>query len=247
MDYFNNRRQALKDEFKGHARQLSEYEAFNDRSAKELWKMLSVIPIMTTVANDEQKSETVRIAVITLHHRIDVDMRREVEAYQHSLDEALRASVDSILYEKAEHVPKYNLQIQLQVEEKSYPKEIYYTDFDQWKLLFTNLLRNAVEATVSAAEETSAIVQERRVVVATLEEEYGRELRQIIEIEDHGCGMDERTRANMFRSGFTYGKREGTGHGLTPELERFILAHGRYIVRTAKNVGTTIRIEVERV
>lgn len=241
--FFNANLEALKKTFMDFNDQLVEYEGLRGRSAKDLKRLIfDVPPILKSEISDRQKL-VYRKKVELLRQRIEVEMRAEIRSFQHTLAEAISESVKLVQTEKLYDLKNFDIRIQDEVARENYPKEISYHDFEHWKMAITNFLRNAIEATVKAVEEEN-IPSERRVVSIRLNEGYESGSRYVIEIEDCGCGMDEYVRANMFRSGFSFGKKEGTGQGLTPEMEQFILRRGAYFVQTAPGIGTTIRIEV---
>lgn len=240
--FFNSNLQALKTTFVDFQEPLAEYEALKGRAPKELKKMLDGVSALTE-SMSEAEGKILRSKIGLLAKRIDTDMREEIMAYRHSLADAVRESADIIQKEKLHDLERYSIRIQTHIQEVNYPREIYYNDFEQWKIVITNLLRNAVEATVKAVEDGD-IPPERRLILLKLAELHGNGIKWAIEIEDHGCGMDDEVRANMFRSGFTYGKKGGSGQGLTSELELFVLENGNYVVQSAKGVGTKISLEV---
>lgn len=241
--FFNANLEALKKTFMDFNDQLVEYEGLRGRSAKDLKRLIfDVPPILKTEINSRQKL-LYRKKVELLRRRIEVEMRAEISSFQRTLAEAITESVKLLRTEKLYDLKNFNIRIQDEVAGENYPKEISYHDFEHWKMAITNFLRNAIEATVKAVEEEN-IPSERRVISIKLSEGYGSATKYIIEIEDRGCGMDEYVRANMFRSGFSSGKKAGTGQGLTPETEEFLRRRGAYLIQTAPGVGTTIRIEV---
>lgn len=241
--FFNSNLQALKTTFVDFQEPLAEYEALKGRAPKDLPKMLDNVSALTKTTMSEAESQILRSKIGLLAKSIDTDMREEIMAYRHSLADVVKESADIIQKEKLRDLEGYSIRIQTHVQEVTYPREIYYNDFEQWKIVIANLLRNAVEATVKAVEDDHIPLQ-RRLIQIKLAELHGNGIKWVVEIEDHGCGMDDEVRANMFRSGFTYGKKGGSGQGLTSELEQFVLEKGNYVVQSAKGVGTKISLEV---
>ncbi|MFC1522922.1 ATP-binding protein [Elusimicrobiota bacterium] len=64
----------------------------------------------------------------------------------------------------------------------------------------------------------------------------------VIEVSDHGCGMDEKTVRSMFQAFFSTKGSSGTGLGLSV-THKIVNEHGgRIKVKTAPNKGTTFKI-----
>lgn len=113
------------------------------------------------------------------------------------------------------------------------PELTLSADAEQLSRVFSNLLRNAVQAmpeggTVSFVADT----------VRKGESEYCRIL-----VRDTGRGMDEETRRQAFQPYFTT-KKEGTGLGLAI-VERIVFDHnGQIWIESREGVGTTVFIDL---
>lgn len=245
--FYNDNLQALNKTYNEYEEHLNKYEQIKGRNPKSLCKLIEIISYLDERKLDELNNETIISSVENLLDRIGVNLRQEIIAYRHSISDAVKEAVETIRKEKYHEMEEHKIQIQLKIEDMADIKDVYYTNFEKWKLILTNLMRNAFEATVIAIENNIYLPEERRYVLVTLREVFEGRTKRIIEIEDHGCGMDEYVRANMFKNGFTAGKKKGMGHGLTPDLEQFILNKGRYFIESKKNVGTLIKIEMESV
>ncbi|MDI6803007.1 MAG: hypothetical protein QME58_04060 [Bacteroidota bacterium] len=245
--FYNDNLQVLNKTYKEYEEHLTKYEQIKGRDPKSLRKLIEKIPYLDERKLDEQSSELIRSSVETLLDRIGVNLRQEIMTYRHSISDALKEAVENIRKEKYHEMDKFKIQIELSIEDIVNIKDIYYTNFEKWKLILTNMFRNAIEATVIAIENSANLQEERRIISAKLREVFEERTKRIIEIEDHGCGMDEYVRANIFKNGFSSGKKKGMGQGLTPDLEQFILSKGQYSIKSEKNVGTLIKIEMESV
>lgn len=113
-----------------------------------------------------------------------------------------------------------------------------FLDSDKLERVLTNLLRNAIKFT----DEGSITVR-----TGVTESEHGRCL--FVEVEDTGIGIPEdhlpyiMDRFRQVDSSSTR-RYEGTGLGLTIVKEAVDLMHGRIVVGSTKDVGSTFRVEL---
>jgi nitrogen fixation/metabolism regulation signal transduction histidine kinase len=103
-------------------------------------------------------------------------------------------------------------------------------DRDQMKRLLHNLIKNAVEASPRDGE---VVVRTRR--------EHAPSESIVVEIEDHGAGMDADVLKKLFQPYFTT-KNKGTGLGLVIAQKIAEDHSGRIEVRSQKGAGTLMRV-----
>jgi len=100
-----------------------------------------------------------------------------------------------------------------------------------------NLVNNAIEA-CAARRDTPG-----KVIIRSIKETAGGVSYQV---QDNGCGMDEQTRAKVFRRFFSTKGRKGTGLGLMI-TRKIVYEHGGWIdFKSQKNKGTTFTIRLPR-
>jgi nitrogen fixation/metabolism regulation signal transduction histidine kinase len=103
-------------------------------------------------------------------------------------------------------------------------------DFEQFKRALYNILKNAAEASTEGGTVT----------VRTGSDRSGDGSVRI-EIEDHGCGMDEETIRRLFTPYFTT-RKDGTGLGMAI-VEKIIVDHGGTVrVHSEAGRGTTVSL-----
>jgi signal transduction histidine kinase len=108
-----------------------------------------------------------------------------------------------------------------------------HVDGDRLRQVFLNILLNSAEA----------LPQGGRLVLRTrLEEKEGEKI-AVMEIEDNGCGIDEKHLASVFEPFFTT-KSMGTGLGLTNARKVIELHEGRVDIESLSSRGTTVRIRL---
>lgn len=107
-------------------------------------------------------------------------------------------------------------------------------DREQMRQLLLNLTQNALQATERCSHHPALHLRVQNVGSSVA-----------LEIEDNGCGMDEKARGKMFDIFFST-RRGGTGLGLAI-VQRIAKAHnGRLEVESTPGVGTTIRLLLPR-
>jgi nitrogen fixation/metabolism regulation signal transduction histidine kinase len=107
---------------------------------------------------------------------------------------------------------------------------LFEADREQMKRLLRNLIKNAVEASS----------RNGAVVVRTRQEPHPRPS-VVVEIEDHGAGMDSDVQGKLFQPYFTT-KKKGTGLGLVI-AQKIVEDHSGLIqVQSQKGTGTLIRV-----
>lgn len=118
------------------------------------------------------------------------------------------------------------IEIELHLTEKELLAPI---DKELIKTAVFNLLVNAFQAIQGRGKITVSIIRQNAI--------------SSISISDTGCGMDSKTRENLFSPFFTT-KKEGNGIGLS-EANKIIQAHfGTIDVRSELNVGSTFTINL---
>jgi signal transduction histidine kinase len=141
------------------------------------------------------------------------------------------------------------------IKEKSTPVEKHYADTTlhghwdagQLRQVFVNLLANAIDA--SPENSPITVYTERARTDAAHTQGNGSRKQPAsstlarVRIEDHGNGMDEKTRARIFEPFFTTKKR-GTGLGLAI-VKQIVEQHGGVItVESRKDEGTRFTIDL---
>ncbi len=105
-------------------------------------------------------------------------------------------------------------------------------DNKQLPLVFTNLIKNAIEA----LKDTS----NPKICIDSINIQNGVK----VIFQDNGCGMDENTKNKLFNSFFTQ-KKEGLGIGMST-IQNIVFAHNGHITVNSKvNVGTKFSIYFE--
>ncbi len=122
--------------------------------------------------------------------------------------------------------------VELVVELKS--QQIIPGNRDKLKQAFLNIVINALQAMQSIANP--------KLEIRTLDKADGGRAYVVVEIQDHGCGMDEVGLRRIFEP-FHTTKEKGTGLGLAI-THKIIESHmGRISVESSKGVGTTFTLE----
>ncbi|MFL6216725.1 MAG: two-component system sensor histidine kinase NtrB [Blastocatellia bacterium] len=116
--------------------------------------------------------------------------------------------------------------------ERQYAAHLPAGEFDvtELKKLFLNLIINAIEASEPG----------RRIELRTGADGNGK---VIVEIIDHGEGMDAETLRRLFEPFYTT-KEKGTGLGMAIARKIAELHHGELIVRSQKGQGTTATVRL---
>jgi PAS domain S-box-containing protein len=116
--------------------------------------------------------------------------------------------------------------------ERQYAAHLPTGAFDptELKKLFLNLIINAIEASEPG----------RRIELRTGSDGNGK---VIVEIVDHGEGMDAETLRRLFEPFYTT-KEKGTGLGMAISRKIAELHHGELIVRSQKGRGTTATVRL---
>ncbi|MDZ7316457.1 MAG: ATP-binding protein [candidate division KSB1 bacterium] len=119
-----------------------------------------------------------------------------------------------------------NIEIELTVEENLPPLSL---DEQQIRSVVTNLIKNAVEASPPGEQVVVNVFREKVRNVA------------VVQVIDHGCGMDEETRRRIFDPYFTT-KAGGAGIGLFL-AQRIVADHGGTLdVQSRKGEGSTFTV-----
>lgn len=114
----------------------------------------------------------------------------------------------------------------------SHNKAVIFADKLQINRLFTNLIKNAIEATQYLDNRTAKILIQQVVLSRSV----------IISICDNGIGIEETNKENIFKPNFTT-KSSGTGLGLAMCKGIVENANGKIWFETSTN-GTTFFIEL---
>ncbi|MBI5475685.1 MAG: GAF domain-containing protein [Ignavibacteriales bacterium] len=116
----------------------------------------------------------------------------------------------------------------LQVEKKIMFNGKVVFDPDKMFRVFYNIAGNAADAMPNGGKLTVNIFKEKEFLA--------------IEFIDRGCGMPEEIRARIFEPFFTFGKKHGTGLGMSIVKKIIDDHHGKIQIDSKENKGTTIRL-----
>lgn len=97
-----------------------------------------------------------------------------------------------------------------------------------FRRLVGNLIQNAIEA-----GSNSGLIS-----VHTFQEEN----HFVLKVRDHGCGIPDFFKEKLFTSGFTYGKKRGSGLGLSHAKNCIERWNGRILIESKENEGTTVTV-----
>ncbi len=140
----------------------------------------------------------------------------------------LAAIIDRVRHLVEPDLQKRKIECRIELDE-SLPE--MFVNKNQIMEVIINLVMNAIEATSDGGRITIRAVKDKS--------DTGRMVR--VEIEDTGCGIDEKDKALIFDRYFTT-KDTGTGLGLSV-VERIVSAHnGKIEVKSDKGKGTTFSI-----
>ncbi len=128
-------------------------------------------------------------------------------------------------------VKMYSVESDYEIVYKKSGKDLIYFDKSQTTRLFTNLIKNAIEA--SSAEENNSI--------EIIMQDYGENV--VVSVHDYGMGIDEEKAKRIFVPNFTT-KSSGTGLGLAISKGIVENAKGRIWFESIPRVGTTFYVSL---
>ncbi|OQY29954.1 MAG: hypothetical protein B6244_01460 [Candidatus Cloacimonetes bacterium 4572_55] len=189
------------------------------------------------VDNDEVEEDASQIQAAQL--------RKKFRSYR-GFDEVAKGAVEVVREERSEDLQKFRISIKTVVGGNDFSKILDDHSFTNWRTIVVNLLRNAVEAVISAIETSSDFPDDRRDIRVRLDA-TGKVF--LFEISDRGCGMDKATQDHLFKQGYSTKGQRGIsqgGVGLSEETKAFIERYGSILLNSQKDVGTTFLIRITR-
>lgn len=176
----------------------------------------------------------------------------DVTQYSHEKPLALAPTdlhrlLDTSLELVAENVREKRTPVERDYANESLAGEL---DADQLRQVFVNIVANAVDASPagSPVRVSTARIESRKIAAPGAGADGGTAAGSSVPharvtVEDHGAGMDERTRARVFEPFFTTKKR-GTGLGLAI-VKKIVEQHGGTItVESTAGEGTRFHVEL---
>lgn len=122
-----------------------------------------------------------------------------------------------------------------------------YADMTKMRQVIINIIKNSIEAMEDNLGERNIVVRVGTEMVAddridnTLQRVAGKEIVHI-EIRDNGKGISEQYVGEIFQPMFTYGKKDGTGLGLSV-VKKIVEDHqGKIKAVSVQGTGTAIHI-----
>ena len=126
---------------------------------------------------------------------------------------------------------------------------LIYADITRMRQVLINVIKNSIEAMEENSSEKGKHLNIRMEKVSMMDEENNRILRRFIkkeyahiEICDNGKGISKNYLKDIFQPMFTYGKKEGTGLGLSV-VKKIVEDHGGKI-QAVSVVGTGTAIHI---
>jgi hypothetical protein len=182
------------------------------------------------------KIDAVSASLNELYNVVIKDIGKKVDDQKRWFHESLDNAVSEVGIEHRTDIMLAGIFLKTNIPQESF--KIYREDFQVWQSIFTNIIRNSVEA---IAAHPDPIRDDENVISIELVE--GSCI--AITISDTGMGMNEETLDNFYKKGFTEGKTGGTGFGITEDTIDFINKWGSLDVTSLKGEGTTIKIVID--
>ncbi|MFQ9933379.1 MAG: sensor histidine kinase [Lachnospiraceae bacterium] len=164
-----------------------------------------------------------------------VNLLRELSNYNHCSElNRERCSVSEwVYYISKEMKQKYENEINVMTCIKG-SHEMFCADIDRSKIrqVIVNLVKNAAEA-LNGVENPIIVICVKK------DKKWIK-----IEVMDNGCGIDEESQKIIFDEGVTFGKKDGSGLGLSIS-KRIIESHGGTIeLKSSPGDGTIFTIKL---
>ncbi len=214
----------------------------------KLWSMLRRIEKISTQRREKLDVAKLRKNLRGFQNLIEEVVEVATKEFSFTLNEVIKESVKIVRIEKA----KVNIKIEENLEDVGNVIRFPYDRFNDWKKILGNLLRNAVEAVEARLHGAGRVVIEHGLPggdkiykVKVITKRKGPNSASII-IEDSGIGMDEATKSSFYKTGFTSGKKDGSGMGVTEKTVDFINQYGNWEIESQKGAGTKITINIDR-
>ena len=210
-----NEKYQIEREFSKEARQV----------AHDIKSPLVAIQILSQQAGLKGKSKTIVEDSIAELHQISSRLLDKYKQHQQVVWQykiKLNSTIEKLIAEK-----RLSLSDRVKIQYTSSKKQCdLYLDEGLFKRVISNLLNNAIEA----LSEDGGCVD----VNATFEDHTLK-----LSIRDNGCGIPPSIINAIVQEGFTYGKEEGTGLGLSFVVDCIKSWGGEYEIQSELGVGTT--------
>ena len=229
-------------------RNIEKMKRYEKQRMEYMEKLSSIGAMASTVVHDLKNPLTGIIGYLSLLKKKDDSGKNE------SFFEGIERSINKMNYmlEDIMSMATGNLEMNLNLEDvglsaflENFLNEYRYRhkiilDMDEDILIkadrvrlyniFWNLIKNADEATFDKDEKIKVYAQDKGETV-------------LVFVEDHGNGIPEEFKKDVFSMGKTRGKHNGRGFGLA-SVKKIVEAHGGNIsFESTEGVGTTFKME----
>ncbi len=154
-------------------------------------------------------------------------LHKTKEKYKY--DNSIIEDIVPLVKEMVNQIKRPNQNVSFQFEgEKKLLAKVNRSDF---KRVVSNLLNNAVEATNNL--KNGAIL---------ISFEITHQGQPLITITDNGCGISEENLQKVSRTGFSFGKENGNGLGLSSAKDKIESWSGRLLITSMVGKGTSVKI-----
>ena len=148
--------------------------------------------------------------------------------------ELLSSLIDSLITEKRTQYRDFlNLEIQFQLSQNSYGifAKVHRAEFLR---VVSNLIDNAVEA----------LPEHQGLIEVSLKNLPGGKF--MLEVKDNGKGISSENRSRIFERGFSFGKKRGSGLGLSFVKEVIQKYGGQIFVHSEEGAGSSFQIWMKK-
>ncbi len=196
---------------------------------------------LARIEKDKGKILELKNKLDIFSNEIERVLDEATQRFTFSLNEVIKEAVKIVRTEKDGTLREKQISIEERYEDIGERFRLPYKSYKDWQKLISNLIRNGVEAVETKLQATSYQLPVWVRVVVT-----GKDDEVMVEIEDNGVGMDEKTKESFYKRGFTKGKDTGLGLGITEETVEFIKRYGDWNVENKINQGTRIQIKINK-
>jgi len=187
-----------------------------------------------------------------LQEEIEKNVEKATKRFSFNFVDLVKDAVRTVKIEKREILEKQKIDVIEDYKEIKKQIRLPYSVYKDWLRVLANLIRNSMETfesqvsshklQVSKELSLDSEMRDMWVKVSVMQPETKSLL---VMIEDNGMGMDEETKNNFYKKGFTR-KDTGLGLGVTEESLELIHRYGDWQVESELGKGTKITIEVEK-
>ncbi len=163
----------------------------------------------------------------------------------HGFDEVIEEAIKIVKDERETDFRTKGINIHKVTPGEQLSRILIEDDFVAWRTVVVNMLRNAIDAVLTAMGNINEFDETRKRITVRLDK---FEKMLTIEVSDRGCGMDDEAKQKLFESGFsTKGKRGIVGGmGLNADVRQLIERYGSMTFNSQLNIGTTFLIRIMR-